>query len=340
MSGSTPTNSAAVDFERQQAADAAQKEAQRQARLQQGQTLIDQIFNGTPVTTSQTQSYDWSKFNPTAYARTLTGSGSGDYSAGGAPAGYSIVNVPGKSGSTGGGTETTFAPNPNYGQFGQQNPTIQIPGTSSGGAAGGSTWALKDASGKIYYLGDPFSYTSQTPTGQTTGGFNDDFYNSYRQKYLDYYDPQEQRQYDVAKRDLLYSLANAGTNTSSIAAGKFGELGYTDALAKAKIASDANTATGNLQSQILGNKEALINQLYATEDPTLTANLAQESAKASQLADPTTTPIAAFFAPAASAVGAAAGSYLSPYSLYGNNQQRQQGTVAPANSDSGKIIWR
>ncbi len=46
MAGSAPTNTAAVDFEKQQAAEADAKEAARQASLQQGQTLIDQIFNG------------------------------------------------------------------------------------------------------------------------------------------------------------------------------------------------------------------------------------------------------------------------------------------------------
>jgi hypothetical protein len=71
-----------------------------------------------------------------------------------------------------------------------------------------------------------------------------------------------------------------------------------------------------LQSSVQGQKQDLINQLYATEDPTLTANLAQSAANATKLATPTLTPAAALFTPALTAAGAAASSYLSPYSAY------------------------
>ena len=57
---------------------------------------------------------------------------------------------------------------------------------------------------------------------------------------LDYYQPDEQRQYDAAQRDLTYSLARAGTLQSSTAADKQGELAYSDALQKANIVANAN----------------------------------------------------------------------------------------------------
>ena len=130
-------------------------------------------------------------------------------------------------------------------------------------------WALKDANGKIYYSGDPLTVTSQYDTGQNTGGFDDAFYNKYRQKVLDYYNPQEAKQYAEAQRDTTYALNDRGLLASSAAADAAGQLGYQDALAKADIVSNANTQTGTLQDQIQSNKEALISQLYATEDPTL-----------------------------------------------------------------------
>ena len=136
--------------------------------------------------------------------------------------------------------------------------------------------------------------------------------NSYRQKVLDYYQPDEQRQYDAAQRDLKYSLARAGTLQSSTAADKQGELAYNDSLQKANIVSNANTQTGNLKSQIQSNKQALINQLYSTEDPTLTANLAESSANATKLQDPTLTPAAALFTPALTTVGSAVNGLLYP----------------------------
>jgi hypothetical protein len=145
------------------------------------------------------------------------------------------------------------------------NPTTSVAAqgaAATSGTSGGTTWGLKDASGKIYRPGDPLTY--QADTGKKSGGFDDDFYNNYRQKVLDYYNPDEERQYSEAKRDLTYNLARAGTLQSSTAGDKQGELAYNDALQKANIVANANTQTGNLKNQIQANKESLINQLYAT----------------------------------------------------------------------------
>lgn len=321
MSGSAPTNNSAVDFEEQQAAQAQQQEAERQARLQAGTQMINKIFDFSAATPASSSQYDWSSFKaPTLGNDPTTGSAT-MLPASGVPAGYTAVQVPtkgaGAATSGGGATGGSYVANPNYGQFGQQNPSIYVPNTSGGGAgaggaaAGGTTWALQDASGKIYYQGDPL--TINTPA-QAAGGFGPDFYNAYEQKVLDYYDPQEEKQYAEAKRDLTFNLARAGTLNSSAAADKTGDLAYNDALNKASIVANANQQTGQLQTQILGNKQSLLNQLYATEDPTETANLAASSAKASQLQDPTLTPAAAFFAPALSGVGGAANTLTSPYS--------------------------
>ena len=195
-----------------------------------------------------------------------------------------------------------------------QNPGTAAPDFSQTGSAPAGYTAvqggLKDASGNFVKQGTPL--TVQTPTGATTGGFDDAFYNNYKQKVLDYYQPDEQRQYDAAQRDLTYSLARAGTLQSSTAADKQGELAYNDALQKANIVANANTQEGNLKSQIQSNKQSLINQLYSTEDPTLTANLAESSAKASQLTDPILTPASALFTPALTTVGSAVQGLLYP----------------------------
>ena len=298
MSGSAPTNNSAVQFEQQQAAEADQKEAARQASLQQGQDLINQIFSGTPVTTPQ--AYDWSTFKapqvmPAVMSQWLAknpGTAAPDFSqTGSAPAGYTATQ-------------------------------------------GG----VKDASGKFYAQGTPL--TVQTPTGATTGGFDDAFYNKYKQQVLDYYQPDEQRQYQEAQRDLTYNLARAGTLQSSTAGDKQGDLAYNDALQKANIVANANAQTGQLQNQIQSNKQDLINQLYATDDPTLTANLAESSAKASQLQNPTLTPAASLFTPIAvgsttalSGLGYGASPYASPYT-----QPPASPTPAASNASSGKTI--
>jgi hypothetical protein len=308
MSGSQPTNNAAVQFEEEQAAEADQKEQARQARLTQGQTAIDQIFNGAPVMGTKTSNFDWSTFSPDS----------------GVPSGYTAVRIPGKT--TAASSVDSYTPNTGYTKQYSSGPqmTGNTPTTGGGGATTSpATWGLQDASGKIYNQGDPLSITSQYDTSQKTGGFDDAFYDAYKQKVLDYYQPDEQRQYDAAQRDLKYSLARAGTLQSSTAADKQGELAYNDSLQKANIVANANTQEGQLKNQIQANKQSLINQLYSTEDPTLTANLAQSSVNATRLQDPTLTPASALFTPALTTVGSAVQGLLYPSG---------QGTSAFANS--------
>jgi hypothetical protein len=353
MSGSAPTNSQAVDFERQQAAEADAKEAARQQRLTQGQTLIDQIFNGQPVMGTRQAKYDWSTFKPGGAYDQTTGQLT---PASGVPAGYTAVQVPigGAAGGSGAASTTAAAGDavsaPRYasdtgssgGGWGH-NPSL--PQNSPSAAAPTAavqpmTWALKDANGNIVKQGDPLSYTESYDTGQKTGGFNDDFFNAYKQKVLDYYQPDEQRQYNEAQRDLTYNLARSGMLNSSVAADKQGELAYQDALQKANIVANANAQEGNLKSQIQSNKQSLINQLYSTEDPTLTANLAESSANATRLQDPNLTPAASLFAPALTAVGSAVNgllypgqqNYASPFNTAGSSP-----TPAAANASSGSL---
>ncbi len=61
---------------------------------------------------------------------------------------------------------------------------------------------------------------------------------------LDYYNPDEAKQYSEAQRDLTYNLARAGTLQSSTAADKPGDLAYNDALQKANIVANANHPDG------------------------------------------------------------------------------------------------
>ena len=107
MSGSAPSNSQAVDFERQQAAQAQQKEADRQARLQQGQQAIDAIFNGQPVMGSRATNYDWSTFKPGGGLDPSTGQ---PIAASGVPSGFTAVRVPSGGGGGRGWGDEPMAP--------------------------------------------------------------------------------------------------------------------------------------------------------------------------------------------------------------------------------------
>lgn len=336
MAGSAPTNSSAVDFEKQQAAEADAKEAKRQADLTAGQAAIDKIFTPQPVMGTTTSNFDWSGFKQPNAPANLTPYAASLQKPTGVPAGYTAVQIPGTPTTAKGGGAT---PQPtSYEQSGggrnQYAPdTIPVYGASGSGAssAAPSAWGLQDASGKIYKPGDPLSITSQYDTGKTTGGFGDDFYNAYNQKVLDYYQPAEQKQYEEAQRGDLYNFARAGTLQSSAYADQEGQRGYEDSINKANIIANANAQTGQLRDQIQANKSSLINQLYATEDPTLAANMAQSSAKASQLQDPILTPMANLFTPAVAGVSGAINNLNNPYSVPANPYGGNTGT-APVQS--------
>jgi hypothetical protein len=342
MSGSRATNDQAVQFEQQQAADAAAKEQQRQQRLQQGQTAINAIFEGQPVMGTKSQNFDWSTFTPGGYDPST-----GQTTAATTPAGYTAVMASKPSAGGAAPAAGYTAGTPQYGGASPRSPGgwgSVYQGVGGGGAGGGTAgggapqWALRDASGKLYFKGDPLSYNTSYDTGQRTGGFGSDFYNAYGKQYTDYYLPEEQKQYGEAKRDLGYGLTNQGLTISSAAADRQGQLAYQHDLNIADIQNKANQAEGDLQSQIQSEKQSLINQLYATEDPTLTANLAQSAAQGFQLKTPTLTPGAAFFAPALTATTSAAGNIMSPYGAYASpyGYGQGQGTVASASASSGK----
>lgn len=347
MAGGQATNDQAVQFEEQQAAQQQQQEAQRQQRLNQGMDAINKVFDGSPVMGTKTTNYDWSQFNPTATTPTTDPiTGQTTYTQGsGIPAGYTAVQVPSKNadGTTGAGTWT-------FGGQTFQRPTSYTTGsvdspmtydTSQGADGTGNTeWALQDAQGNITRQGDPLSITSTYDTGQKTGGFDQAYYDNYRQQYLNLYQPDEARQYEEAQRDLGYSLANSGITRSSMAADKQGELAYNDQLEKAKIVSDASNAEQGLRNTVESEKQSVINQLYSTEDPSLAASLSQNSANAINLQTPTFTPGAQLFGAALTTVGSGVQAATSPYSLispYGAMYPGgQQGSVASAGTSTGK----
>lgn len=306
MAGSKATNTASIDFQKQQAAQADLKEQQRQAALNQGTNQINQIFGGTPVMGTRSQGFDWSTYQPPTPAQSASGR---SFSAG--------------------------APTP-------ATPGGALPEGFSYAAGG-----VVGPDGTFHPKGSSFNYNASYDTGARTGGFSDDYYNNYRQNFLNLNQPEEQRQFDMAKRDLTYNLARGGLMNSSVAADKTGELAYQDAINKAKTVSDADTATAALRSQVDQQKQAAINQLYATNDPSLAANLAESSAKGLQLQNPTLTPSAALFDPALSAVGTYTAAQTSPYNAvnamyggygYGANPMQSGPAPASASQKSGGYV--
>jgi len=99
--GSKPDTSAADTANQQaaqQAAEARQKEVERQARLDQGKTAIENTFSGSPVMGTKSSAFDWNSFAPPAATAMATQDASGTWhkgvpAASGVPAGYTAIQV-------------------------------------------------------------------------------------------------------------------------------------------------------------------------------------------------------------------------------------------------------
>ena len=135
------------------------------------------------------------------------------------------------------------------------------------------------------------------------GAIGDDFYNKYNNSYLDYYMPQVQDQYIDARDDLNFGYGRAGTLKSSMATKGAADLFKRKLEQDAMVRSQGDAATGQLRNSVLEAKNSSINQLYATEDPTLATNLATNSIKNLQGSQPKYDPLGELFNTAA--VGAA-----------------------------------
>jgi hypothetical protein len=130
-----------------------------------------------------------------------------------------------------------------------------------------------------------------------SGNFNDDFYNKYNKAQLDYYEPQLQTQYQQQQRKLTYDLARAGTLRSKGAADAAGILNTENLTGDAALRAQADTTTAALRSNIAGEKQQAVNQLYSTEDPTIAANTATGMVQQAAVSAPNLNPLGAMFTP-------------------------------------------
>jgi hypothetical protein len=303
-SGPQDTNSQIVGMQMLQSQQAANANDQRNARLNYGKNLVQQMFEGRPSGSSPldlssiTQAnapgqITLANQNPAAAAWVAQHPESAYANP------YPAVNAGpgnrkqiGSSGYTWGYGADTGASSPNYAIYDPSGNMID------------SASNLSDlASAKIYTGGDP---------NTKTGGFDDAFYNKYRQSILDYYNPQEGQQYGDARSKLAASLARAGQLDSSTATFDIGRLAQKDTQNRAQIASQADTQTGTLRSTIQQDEQSALNQLYSTEDPSVAANTAGNMVAGAQLAKPMLNPAGALFDPITVGVGNALSGFTNP----------------------------
>lgn len=125
--------------------------------------------------------------------------------------------------------------------------------------------------------------------------FDNPFFDQYTQSFLDYYNPQADKQFGDAKQDLRYAYARRGTLNSTAASKKFGDLIGTYGDARDQIASNALASTNDLRSQINTTRNNLSVQNAASADPSAAASNAASAVGAVQTA-PTYSPLANVFA--------------------------------------------
>lgn len=101
--------------------------------------------------------------------------------------------------------------------------------------------------------------------------FDDDFFNRYRGDYLNYYNPQVDKQFGDARMGLRYDLARRGVMNSTPGQHRFADLIDMYGQRRNEVASNAQSAVSGLRGQVEQNKAELYQQNTTSADPSLAA---------------------------------------------------------------------
>lgn len=318
-----------IQMQKAEANEARAKEAARQGRISSGLERIRQAFEGAPVMATRGNQFNWASQVGNTRGVAMPGQQ--------LPQGYSFVNVGStptpntpqarlaaaqqqrqqpvsryvgghdasqpvyKTGAYVGGHDAS----PQY--------TTQRPGSSAkpgminsfGEFAAmmdpnqGAEWAVRGPDGRIYRAGEQIPYYEQYDTGGRTGGIGENFYNSFRDKMVNYYMPQVAEQYKEAKDETTFKHARAGTLRSTAAGDSAAKLQRQNLERQGEVRSKADIAAGDLRNRVAKERAAAEAQLYATENPDVAANSALAAISNISAEQPTLSPLAALFEPLA-----------------------------------------
>jgi hypothetical protein len=189
--------------------------------------------------------------------------------------------------------------------------------------------------------------------------FTPDYYSKFTQDYTNNYIPEVNRQYGLAKQNLLYGLARSGIGQSQSAASQQGLLAEDRGRKVADISNQAVDATTQLRNNVTTAKSNLLNT--ALSDQTLGSPITPGSADAissafdqtsralsqarssagdvinTLAAPPTYSPLGNLFGSAASGVA----SYLSgnqSYTNYGAYGGSTPTASSPTSGSSGRVV--
>lgn len=125
--------------------------------------------------------------------------------------------------------------------------------------------------------------------------YDEPFYSTASQNYLDYYNPQLDDQYDKARRDVAFGLARSGLSESTAAADKYAELDKAKGTAAQQIAGGASDYAQGLRNKVESSKSSLYDLNTSAADPTAISS--RLSAATQDLSAPTTfSPLGEVFA--------------------------------------------
>lgn len=129
------------------------------------------------------------------------------------------------------------------------------------------------------------------------GGFDQAFYDKYKNAELANAQQQLDAQYQKAALKNRYDLARAGLSRSSAANTAKADLAGQKSFQETGLSTAADQNVAALKSGIQGQQQQAYNQLYGTEDPSLAANMATSSVKQSMASTPNLQPLGELFKP-------------------------------------------
>ena len=98
----------------------------------------------------------------------------------------------------------------------------------------------------------------------TFGQFNDDYYGGIRNAYMDYVQPDFNKQYEDAQRQLALALARQGVSSSSIAADRQSNLQDLYNRNQLQLQQKADGYVNDRRSAVEGARGAVVSQLNAS----------------------------------------------------------------------------
>jgi len=134
-------------------------------------------------------------------------------------------------------------------------------------------------------------------------GFDDNFFNSRRDAYLNYAKPQLEDQFADQNKNLIFALARGGNLESSLAAERKAKLGLERDQRVIDLGNEAQNIVNSSRQQIEGARGDITNQLLASGDNSLAVQNAMRQASNLQQM-PGFSPVGQLFNDAAGGIGA------------------------------------